>query len=654
MANRGINVLLSLRDRFSGPMENATSNVRQMERQVRQASNVVSNYGNKANDAFKKVAKGAATAVAAIGGLAIGTGFKEAFDLEGYRLQLETATKDTKKAADIMKYAVDLANKTPFEGGELVEGAAKFEAMGMSAKKWLPLAGDMAAATNKDYDQATEALIDAQNGELERLKEFGLTKASIVEKAGKMFNGIQVVNNKGQITDQEKFNEAMTALMTDKFAGGMEKQATTVKGLWSTVTGVTKSALAKIVGMSEDGSIAAGSPLEKLKGILSTVAKVMENLQSSGKLEEASKIVGEVFTKAVDNAAKAIGFLKDNADIIIPVLSGVVSAFAAFNTITPVIAGIKQFQKVTRGLKAATGLKDVMAIFGGPVVLAAVAIGVLVAAFIIAYKKSETFRNFIDKLVIKFKEFATILKDNVIAKVKELGQWFDEKLRPKINNLKASFMNLWDNVLKPLIAWLQPIFVAGFAAGFEFISSTVSNVIEVIKGVVSGLITVFTGIIDFITGVFTGNWELAFKGIGEIFSGVFEGLKSIFGGVINFLIDGINLFTQALSWIPQKLAKVPGFQWAADFSIPKIPNFATGTNYFSGGMARINEGGRGEIVNLPNGTQIIPHDVSKKQSSQPIINVSVSVQGNVIGNEQYADYIGGVVARKVVAAYGNM
>ena len=136
---------------------------------MQRANNTVSAFGKKANKVFLDTAGKIAKVGAVLGGLAIGTGFKEAFDLEGYRLQLETATKDTKKAADIMSYAVDLANKTPFEGGELVEGAAKFEAMGMSAKKWLPLAGDMAAATNKSYDQATEALIDAQTGELERL-----------------------------------------------------------------------------------------------------------------------------------------------------------------------------------------------------------------------------------------------------------------------------------------------------------------------------------------------------------------------------------------------------------------------------------------------------------------------------------------------------
>ena len=61
--------------------------------------------------------------------------------------------------------------------------------------------------------------------------------------------------------NQEKFNEAMIALMEDRFAGGMEKQATTMKGLWSTVTGVTKSALATITGiMSGEIRIMVGEP----------------------------------------------------------------------------------------------------------------------------------------------------------------------------------------------------------------------------------------------------------------------------------------------------------------------------------------------------------------------------------------------------------
>ncbi|WP_445215745.1 phage tail tape measure C-terminal domain-containing protein [Bradyrhizobium sp. Pa8] len=41
-----------------------------------------------------------------------------------------------------------------------------------------------------------------------------------------------------------------------------------------------------------------------------------------------------------------------------------------------------------------------------------------------------------------------------------------------------------------------------------------------------------------------------------------------------------------------------------------FPMFASGTNSAPGGLAMINEGGRGEIVDLPRGARVIPHDVS--------------------------------------------
>jgi len=52
----------------------------------------------------------------------------------------------------------------------------------------------------------------------------------------------------------------------------------------------------------------------------------------------------------------------------------------------------------------------------------------------------------------------------------------------------------------------------------------------------------------------------------------------------------------------------------------EIPQNASGTDFFKGGLTHINELG-GEIVNLPRGTQIIPHDVSmamaKNSSNAP-------------------------------------
>ena len=160
MAGKVINTVLNLKDNLSGGLVKAAKNTKGVTKEMVSATREVVRFKNKAVSAisntassFAKLGTAAAGAVAA---LAVKTGLSEAMDLEGYRLQLETATKDTQKAAEIMRYSIDLANRTPFEGGELVEAASKFETMGMAAQKWLPLAGDMAAATNKSFDQATE------------------------------------------------------------------------------------------------------------------------------------------------------------------------------------------------------------------------------------------------------------------------------------------------------------------------------------------------------------------------------------------------------------------------------------------------------------------------------------------------------------------
>ncbi len=85
----------------------------------------------------------------------------------------------------------------------------------------------------------------------------------------------------------------------------------------------------------------------------------------------------------------------------------------------------------------------------------------------------------------------------------------------------------------------------------------------------------------------------AFNWVKEKVSGVFDW----FGDKIGGIVDGIKS-------IPDK---IKGF-----FGFGDTGGHATGTPYFKGGPTRINEGGRGEIVDLPNGTRIIPHDVAKK------------------------------------------
>ncbi|MGF3083450.1 phage tail protein, partial [Streptococcus pyogenes] len=91
--------------------------------------------------------------------------------------------------------------------------------------------------------------------------------------------------------------------------------------------------------------------------------------------------------------------------------------------------------------------------------------------------------------------------------------------------------------------------------------------------------------------------------VGETISGIFSGVVSGIKSLINGAIGGINKVIGITN-------KLPGV------NIPKIPYLARGTSDWQGGLARINEGGRGELVHMPNGTTVVPHDVSMKYARE--------------------------------------
>ena len=404
------------------------------------------------------------------------------------------------------------------------------------------------AATNKSFDQATEALIDAQNGELERLKEFGITKAKILEQGEKMFSGVQLVNNQGQITNQEKFNEALIALMQDRFAGGMEKQATTMKGLWSTVTGVTKSALATITGITTDGSIRSGSALDLLKGKVQLLAGKLEEWQQNGTLDRIAQQFDQGLAKAVETAGKAFTWVTENGDTIRRWVVGLGSALAMVK-IVQFASGVMSAIKTVKLFATVAGT----IVATNPIVLA---IGAAIAAGALLIANWD-----------KVKAWAINIKDQFVDSFSRIGASISETFHGAITAIGNFF------------TWLD----------------------EKISGIpILGSI--------WKAGKSTGSW------IAEKLSGWWQGQ------------------TQGINW--------------------GIGGHATGTSYFAGGWTRVNERG-GEILNLPGGTQIIPHDVSKRMVGGPTIQVYVTVQGNVIGNQAYAQELGDTIVARILRALRN-
>ena len=204
------------------------------------------------------------------------------------------------------------------------------------------------------------------------------------------------------------------------------------------------------------------------------------------------------------------------------------------------------------------------------------------------------------------------------------------------------------SVIKPIIATVSGIFttvvtIAGSI--FRGIVNTISSVVNTITSVVSKLTSAFSNIFNnirntvssvmtkvssIVTGVFNGI-KSAWSGLTGFVNGVFNGISTSVGklvgqvkGFVNGVIGGINKAVGIIN-------KIPGVE------IKKIPQLYRGTDDWQGGFARMNEGGRGELVNLPNGAQVIPHDVSMKyareaakSTSDQASNVTSIREGDVV------------------------
>ncbi len=363
-----------------------TAAISENNKKIKEGQKTLEGWGKKAigsiDSVIAKTVKFGMAMIVAAGTFAGVTGFSQAFDMEGYKMQLTTAVKSTEKAGELMVRAVKYANNTPFETGEVVEATAKMEAMGASSVKWLEDVADMAGATNKGMIQATEAMIAARKGEFERLKEFGIDKELLMAEAAKKYGRNVVFNKRGQIKDRLKLEETLQSVMKQKFEGGADKQGKTFKGLWSTITGVTKAALAKIVGMNEDGTIKQGSLYEKLKEKMELVVAILNKWMEDGTIDR----IADGVTAAV---GKMIEIFKGLYDFISKYRTWIEAILIFVGTIYSVV-------KVFTLLKAVIGaVTIVIGLLNGTLTLTplgavALAVGALVTAGYLLYKNWET------------------------------------------------------------------------------------------------------------------------------------------------------------------------------------------------------------------------------------------------------------------------
>lgn len=172
----------------------------------------------KLNDSLKKTGQEGGQSVKNVGnemnnlsgivksGAGLLAGFFAVSSLKDFAVQVFNVTAEFQKLSAVLTNTLGsssaaqgamssiqkFASQTPFSVQELTSSFVKLANQGFTPTvDQLRKLGDLASSTGKGFDQLAEAIIDAQTGEFERLKEFGIRASKAGDNVTFTFKGVQ-------------------------------------------------------------------------------------------------------------------------------------------------------------------------------------------------------------------------------------------------------------------------------------------------------------------------------------------------------------------------------------------------------------------------------------------------------------------------------
>lgn len=654
MASKTINAILNLKDNMSGGLVRVSKNVNSMTKDMQKASKQAVNFANTAKKNFEKMGDKAIKLSAAFagltGGIIVKVGFEGMKELDDAAAKVKSIAGASLDKAQISKGLLKTSNATGINTTELGDTQYNAISSGISAG-----------------DSLNAAVTSA------KLAKAGFTDANSALKI--LSSTMNVYGLKGQ--------EAMQSI-SDKLLITQNLGVTTVAELadsMGSLTPIANSAgvgidelMASMVGLTKNG-IKTDEATTSLKGMLTSI------ISPTKESADMAKQLGIDFSVG---ALKSKGFVKFMEEIKQKTGGSTEKMAGLFGNVRALSGalviggnGFKDMSGAMDAMQNSTGATD--------------------EAFAVM---NNTLGSKLNKLKNRLKNIATQIMEGSGGKIGEvitkLITKFDEmensgSLQAFADKVSDIFTKLYDgakkvfgflNKNKDTIANIVIVFASFYTAiKIMGILKTVIFGVQIAMAILNGtmalnpigIITIAIGALIAIGVLLWKNWDTikakalllwegiktAFAPVVEFFAGLWDGVKSGFRDLVNFIIDGVNLWLSILLTPINTLIKAVNLLPDVEvpeisLKLPKIPKFATGTQYFKGGFANINEHG-GEIVDLPNGSKVIPADKSKgilNGKNAPIIQVII--QGNVIGNERYADYVATVIANKLKQTSPNL
>ncbi|MEZ1980668.1 phage tail tape measure protein, partial [Staphylococcus aureus] len=435
---------------------------------------------------------------------------------------------------------------------------------------------------------------------------------------------------------------------------------------------------------SESGSERFKVAMNKLKlvgadvwaSIESAFAPVMEEL-----IKKLS-IAVDWFSNLSDGSKRSIVIFSGIAAAIGPVVFGLGAFIStignAVTVLAPLLASIAKAGGLISFLSTKVPiLGTVFTALTGPIGIVLGVLAGLAVAFTIAYKKSETFRNFVNGAIESVKQtfsnfiqfiqpfvdsVKNIFKQAISAIVdfakdiwSQINGFFNENgisivqaLQNICNFIKAIFEFILNFVIKPIMFAIWQVMQFIWPAVKALIVSTWEN----IKGVIQGALNIILGLIKFFSSLFVGDWRgvwdavvMILKGAVQLiwnlvqlwFVGKILGVVRYFGGLLKGLIAGIwdvirSIFSKSLSAIWNATKSIFGFLFNSVKSIfTNMKNWLSNTwssirTNTIGKAQSLFSGVKSKFTNLWNATKEIFSNLRNWMS-----NIWNSIKDNTVG-----------------------
>jgi hypothetical protein len=275
---------------------------------------------------------------------------------EKFGAVLKTTLGSESEAQKAMEDITAFAAKTPFEVDGLTDSFVRLANQGfVPTMTEMTKLGDLASSKGKEMNQLAEALIDAQVGEFERLKEFGIRASKQGDKVSFTF--------KGQTKVMKLTDEAVKDYILS---------------------------LGDLAGVS--GSMA---------GISATTGGQLSNLSDTvtGLYLKIGTNLKPAIAGTTSGLMSAVGAISSFVDWTV---SGTTGARVFATVIGVVAGGLVTYGAITSALAIKTGVLTAYqwllntAMTANPIGIVIVAVGALVAGIVIAYQQFDTFRAVVD------------------------------------------------------------------------------------------------------------------------------------------------------------------------------------------------------------------------------------------------------------------